>query len=798
MAPPLRQAFRRLAKSPGFTIVSTLMLALGIAISTAAFSVANDLLLRPMPFHHPDELVRVFTTSRNLPAQSLSPGIALDIRDELGDIGEFGLFMPRNHNVAEPGRSPEQQFGLAATPNVLKLLGVQPALGRDFTPQDGNTNAPEVVLLTDRFWRDHFAADPAVIGKILRIDGADTTIIGVLPPVFDETLLWYRCAFVSSLTVWPDWRDQRTNKWMELMGRLRPGVTLTAAQVRLNALAARLAHDHPDKFGTDGLQVTPLGSSYAGASMRTLCWLVVGLAALVLVIACANLGGLQLSRALGRSGELAIRAALGATQRHLIPALALEGTVVAVAGTILGSLGTFWSRNLLGHWFVGPPVTIDWRVLAFAALAGIFATIGFSFAPSWLLARSTMMDAMKDASRGSTLGRSQHRLKFALIAGQVGLALVLLSAAAANVFGVRAFLHRERGWRPDGLVAGAIQVPWASRVKDDENPVLVRTLRAKLGALPGVQRVTVAADVTIYGGQDFQPVILENAEPVPAGREPRALVSGVDSAFFSTLGIALRQGRLFPPEWRATDPAVVVIGATTARLLWPGENAIGKRLRLGDDKGWHEVIGIVGDASFNPGFDSPATKLQIYRPLQEIAKPPWLSFVLESSLPAGTLEHSMRQVITTIDPDLMVTQVGDVSRKLASFVRSPLIPVLMTFAAAGLAIAMIGLYATMNQFVLQRRRDIGVRMALGADYHRVIRLMLAQGARFLAVGITIGAAGACAVGMVLHKTMPEMPPLEAGSQLLIASSLGIAGLAACYLPSRRAALVNPVEVLRAE
>ena len=794
----IRHSLRRLAKSPGFTIVATLMLALGIAMTTAAFSVANDLLLRPMPLPHPDELVRVFTTSQKFPLMSLSPGSALDLRDELHDIGDFGLFAWGNYNVSEPGQSPEQRFGMTVTPDVLKLLGVQPVLGRDFSADDGKTGTPDVVILTDRFWREHYASDPAVLGRTLRIVDTNCTIIGVLPPRFDEPLLWYRCAFVNVMKVWPDWRQQRTAKWMNVMGRLNPGVSLATAQVRLNTLAARLGHDYPDKFGTDGLWATALGSSFADAHLRTLCWLVVSLAALVLTIACANLGGLQLARALGRSGELAVRVALGAMPRHLIPVLALEGIIIALVGTALGILSTYWARSLLGHWFVGPPVTIDWRVLTFAALAGIVATIGFSLAPAWLMARNSVAEAMKASSRGNTLGRSQDRLKLVLITGQVGLALVLLSAAAANVLGVRTFLHRERGWQPEGLVAGGLGIPWSAREKEGEDRVLARLLRSKLSVLPGVQQATVASDYTIYGGQNLEPVIVEGTEPARSGSEPQAHVSGVDSAFFSTLGIALRQGRLFPAEWRVTDPPVAVISATTARLLWPGKDALGRRLRVGEDKRWREVVGIVADTSFDAGFNPPVTQLQIYRPAQEVNAAVWFSFALKSSLPASTLEHSIRQVISSINPDFLVAQISDVPQQLTNFVSSPLIPVLVTFAVAGLAIAMIGLYGIMNQFTLQRRRDIGIRMALGADYRRVILLMLGQGGRFLLMGIIVGAAGSYVVELILRKAMPGMPALGFGPQLLIGLSLGVVGLGACYLPARRAARVSPVEVLRAE
>lgn len=794
----LKYAFRKLAKSPQFAVLSILMLALGIALSTAAFGIANGALLRPLPFQEPQQLVRVFTASRQGQRQSLPPGNAIELSQALRDVGDFVLFQPRSENVAEPGQTGEEQQGLNFEAGALRMLRIQPILGRDFLPDESQPGHAPVVMLTHRFWIDRFGRDPGVIGKVLRIDTENHTVIGVLPPNFDEPLLWYGCKYVRGMVVWSGWSEERISKWMDVMGRLKPGVSLAQAQARLDAFSAKLAHDYPDKFGTDTLRIVPLGTSFVGTQGRTIYWLVVALAAFVLIIACANLGGVQLARAFGQRGELAIRAALGATRRDLITSIATESVVLGVAGTALGVLFTCWLRSLISRWLSGPVLPIDTRVMIFAALSGLLAIVCFGVVPAWLTTRTTMMDAMKDAGRTSTTGPAQHRLKHALIIGQLGLALVLVSTAASLVLGVRTFLDRDRGWQPAGLVSGAMHLPWAWVPKERAEPRFAQRVEEKLGALPGVREVGLAANVPLYGGYKQLPLLREGMEIPAPGREPLASAIPVNAAFFHTLGITLQRGRLFSDTWRKTDPPVAVISANTARLLWPDGSALGKRVRIGRDGPWREVIGIVGDVNFEVGFGSPMTSLQVYQPVQETPDV-WYNFVLKTTVPAANLEPSIRRALAEIDPDILPTSIGDVPQLLETFASNrPLIATLVTFATAGLVIAMVGLYGVMSQLTQQRRRDIGVRIALGARYEHVIAMILKQGGRLLGIGVVVGSAGAVGATVLLHRALPTLPTLGWLGQLAIGAILGLAGIGACFLPSHRAARLNPVEVLRAE
>lgn len=798
MSLTVKQAIRQLCRSPGFAATSILTLALGIALSTATFSIANSVLLRPLPFVDQDRLVRVFTISQQSSTVPLAPGSAMDLRDELSDVGEFATFHLEPQNVSKPGQPPELQKCIAASANFLRILGVPPSLGRDFAPDESEPGRPPVILLTDRFWRDRFGADPAVVGEILRIGTDNCTVIGVLPPSFDEPLLWSGCKFVRVMTLWHGWRtEQRTNKWMEVMGRLNPGVSFAAARTRLNSFASRLAHDYPTETGTDSLRLTTLGASSADSHTRTLYWLVVGLSVLVLAIACANLGGVQIARLLGRRGELAVRVALGARPRDLIVALAGESLLLVLAGTALGMLFTYWARDLLAQLVSGPPIAIDVHVLTFATLIGMVAALGFGIAPAWFITRSAVSEGLKETSRGSTSGGSQRRVKSMLIVGQLSLALVLVSSAASTVLGLRAFLKRSRGWEPVGLVSGWFSIPWARVEREQKEPVLASLIQRKLKALPGVEAVGVASQGPLRGWQNQEPVVIEGADPVAPGREPSAFVTGVDSGFLNALQVHLLEGREFPSEWRRSDPPAVIVNTVAARHFWPNTSAVGKRLRFGKDGPWHEVIGVIADTRFNVSFEPPQSALQIYRPIQEDPAP-WMNFVVRTSLPAVSLERSLRKELSDIDPDTMIVEIEDVPMMLAGFAKTPLTPLLISFAIAGLMIALIGLYGVMAQLTLQRRREIGIRLALGADHGRVVLLILNQGTRLLIVGIGLGLAVAYAVGALFRSAMPELPSLGLPLQIIVGLALGVVGLLACYLPSRRAARVNPIEVLRVE
>ena len=793
----LKYAVRQLLKAPGFSVVAIIMLALGIGMSASVFSVVKSVLLSSMPFADSERLVRIYSTSAESQMLPHSPGNFLDIRNAATSFSGIAGFIPQNANVAEPGKAPEQVFGLSATANFLTTLGLQPFLGRGFAPDEDQPGKGTVMLLTDRYWRQKFAADPKILGRRLRV-GTDTlTVVGILPPSFDKTIVWYGCAFVSATTFWPNYASERSGKWFSMFGRLKPGVDLQSAQAELATVASRLDRDYPVQNGLDGLRIVGLNASWVGASTRKLDWMIVSLGALVLVIACSNLASVQLARAFGRSHEFAVRSALGAGRLALMGPLIVESVLITLVGACGGMLLANWSNHLIRHHFLNwVEITIDLRVILFALVGSLVTALIFGMAPAWLASRVSTGDALKETSRGSTSSRSHRWFKLALIVGQLALATVLVSAALSFSIGVKKFLRRDLGWQPQGLFSAILDVPFE---KDDgKKTVFNRTLLEKLGQIPGVEKASLTSSVPLYGYQNQKKIIVEGDAPLPAGQEPIAFVTAVDQGFFDTLRIPLREGRSLPLFFKVGDPDFIVINESMARRYWPGKSPMGKRVKFTDRPGWNEVIGVVGDVSMATTFDNPATRMQIYCGLQRETGI-WYNVVLKSSLPPDVLQKPLQKAIADINPDIMVQEAGGVPQVLENMLagNNLIIVTLGAFAAVGILIAMIGLYGVISQLTVQRRREVGIRMALGADYFAIVRLILTQGVLLIMGGVVAGLAGAFGVNAIFRQTMPGMVLPGWELQIAITALLGGAGLSACYFPARRAGRANPVSALRA-
>jgi predicted permease len=796
----LRFGVRSLCKSPGFAIVSVLMLALGIGMSTSAFSTANCVLLRPLPFPDGDRIMRIHGTSPLSQMLRHSPANYLYIRSAASSFSEIAAYYVDVQNIAEIGQAPEAQPGLIVSANFLTTLGVRPSLGRDFAPDEDQPGKGDVVLLTNAYWRHRFSGDPKVVGRILRIGGANVTVIGILPPIFDNTENWAPEVFIRPLTIWPNFATLRESKWLSMMGRLKPGVSRRTAQAEMSALANRIDHDNPAENGLDGLRVTAQASSATDSSSRKWYWLTTGLAALVLVIACANLASVQLARAFGRSQEFAVRAALGAGQFNLMAPLLAESVLLNFAGGIMGVWVAHWANRLLSRYFWdGYPIPLDGRVLLFAFAASVATGVAFGLAPAWLASRVSTGNALKELSRESTAGRAHQGFKLSLVAGQVALALVLVSAAWSFGAAIKQSLKRDLGWHPTGLFSG-----WIGNLNnyrsDAKRNALIHELRAKLGQIPGVTQVMISSEELLYGYAREDTIIVEGFGPNLPGREQWAQSSAVDPDFFSVLKIPLKAGRRFQDNLKADGPKVVIINETMARQYWPGQTAIGKRVRFAGQSDWNEVVGIVGDIHASADFGSPASHLQIYRALAQTPGTGY-NFLLKSTLPAESLIVPVRKIIGEIDPDITVQELGGVEETLHRMVadaNDEKIATLGSFASIGLLIALIGLYGVMTQLTVQRSREIGIRIALGADSAAIVRLILSQGAKVIFCGLSLGLLGASGIHEFYRQTMPELQLPGSGLQLVIATLLCLSGLGACYLPARRAGRINPVMALRSE
>jgi len=436
MPQDLRFALRQFAKSPGFTAIAVLMLALGIGLSTSSFSMANAFLLRNVPYPDADRLVRVFGTSRQTQTGGHAPGNAIDLRETATSFSAIALYNGDNYSIGEPGQPAEQVFGMAATANFFDLLGGHPFMGRGFLAGEDQSDPPTVAVLSYRAWVRRYAGDPKVIGRTIRINTQPYTIIGVLPASFEALIVWGPFEFVMPRSMVPSFRTSRTDTWMQVVARLKPGVSLRLAQTELSALASRLEQAHPKENQGRGLRVVGLAQSNMDSVSRSLLWLMTGIALAMLLIACANLASLQVARALMRSREFAIRAALGGDRRQLMVPLLVESVVLALIGGGCSLLVALASNHIIGSMLLisnqpGYAIPLDGRVFAFAAFSSLLSGIAFGLAPAWLASRAPAADALKEGARATTAGPSHQRLKRALIVLELALALALVGVAAA-------------------------------------------------------------------------------------------------------------------------------------------------------------------------------------------------------------------------------------------------------------------------------------------------------------------------------------------------------------------------------
>lgn len=803
----LRAALRSLARSYGFTTVAVVTLGLGLGLTASTFSFANAFLLRELPYPDADRLARVFRTSRQSSSRPHAPANLLDIRDSATSFSHVAFFGDTTFALGEPGKAAESVAGMRVTAEFFDVLGVGPELGRGFVPGEDAPGHPDVVVVSHRAWRQRHGGDPGVINRTIRLNGSGHTIIGVLPESFDAPLLWGQIDYIVPLTLEPGWRAARSRAWLSGVARLRPDVAWHQAQSELDAIAARLAQLYPRENADDGLRLAALHDSGIGEVPRRLMWLMTGVAVAMLLIACANLASLQFARALTRAHEYAVRTALGGSRRQLMEPLLLESLVLALAGGLLGLIVASWTNDLFSRLLPtsdisAVAVTIDTRVVLFAGLATFGSALAFGLAPAWLASRCSAAEALKAGVRSSTPSRSHQRLKHALLVGQLALALVLVGTSAALGLGARTFLQRDLGWEPDGLFVAYLTLAGDRYTTSEAKRAIHAQLLERLTALPGVERATLARKLPINAldsGLRTTRFVVERQEPYEDGREPAAEVDAVSPEFFATLQIPLVQGSLFSTAVRADDPPVAIVNRSFAERFWPGESPVGRRVRLVPGDTWIEVVGVVGDVRMALRLDRPETRLQLYRPLAQ-APAESTTLAVRSRLGAESLATDIRQVLAGLDADLSLANPGPLRLGIErSFSRINLVVINLAISAGlSLLLAALGLFGVMSQLAVQRTRDIGVRLALGATTRSILRLVFRDAAKVFAGSAVLGVPLHLALSAVIRHVMPEMP--IPGTWLIVANVafLGATVLVASWMPARRAARTDPLTALRCE
>ncbi len=802
----LRIALRSLIKAPGFTVIALITLALGIGVNTSMYTLVDTLLFRSAPYPGVDRIVRVFATTASAQSGGFSHRELEEMREHVTAFESLTAASGWNNTLSEPDAPAERLLAIDATEHFFTTFGVQPALGRAFTAEEQVPGRNRVAVLTHSLWQRRFGGDPAILGRTLRLNAEPVEVIGVMPASFEYPLLWGPMDMWRPVTIPSFIKDDRHNTFFTAFARLKPGATIEQAKAEIDGLMARWAVDYPQASDGRGVRVVTLQQSVMDSTGRILTWMLYGLSAFVLLIACANLANLQLARATAGAKDLAIRSALGASRARLVAHQLTECLLLAIGGGALGVFLAVWINDALGRNIrigtrEGLPLELNLPVIAAAAAASLVAGIAFGLVPAWLASRTDVVTSLKQESRGSTGGRGHNRARQALIVAEVALALALLGGAGVMLRGFNTFLHREAHWDTDRVIAATIHLPEQSTYADPvKRRVAIETLERTLASLPGAEHTAVASGLPVFGYSATRPIQVDGVTATDGKNLPSGGFIMVTPGFFRTLGIPLIEGRLFADDIREDSPPQVVVGQTLARQFWPGESAIGKTLveGVGENTVRREIIGVVGDIEFPGNFAVPTTMLQVYKPFVHEA---WgyMQLLVRSSSP-GSHAHNLRRIVADFDPDVAVQQVLTVPETidLAQHNLFLIGKTMAWFAALGLVLAGVGLFGVISHLVAQRTSEFGIRLALGASPSDVLGLVLRHGLILASVGLVLGLGLAAALNVGLSRVMPRAVQLDPMTLAATAVVLFVVALFAAWVPAHRATRVDPLTALRAD
>ena len=812
----LRFAMRGLLRRPGFTAVVVLTLALGVGANSAIFSVVNGVLLRPLPYQRPGEVATLWDRWPGNPQGELSQPEYWDLKEQNRSFSRLAVYAGGSLTLTRSGEPERLRAGFMSG-DALPLLGVAPARGRAFTTDDDRPGAPRVVLLGDGLWRRRFGGDPAIVGRTVVLDDQPATVVGVMPAGFQLPThyagpgmeIWAPLQLDPAID-----RSERGWHWINVMGRLRPGVDIGSASLEVGALARRMRETYPGEYKPAFGGFAVIAADDLVGEIRPAILVLLGAVGLLLLIACANVAGLLLARAEARQREIAVRTALGAGAGRLARQLLTESLVLALLGGALGALLADWGVRALVA--AAPPtlprldaVHTDGWVLGFTLLVSAATGFLFGLAPALQAARPDLTVALAEGGRsGSSAAR--QRFRRGLVVAQIALALMLVTSAGLLI---RSFVHLrgvDPGFDPTHLLTAEVEL---SAVRYD-SPARIRGFYAelvdRLGALPGVDSAAAVRALPMTGRLEIGDwsFVIEGRHadpPVPADRI-NADWQSLTPGYFETLRIPVLQGRAIEPRDRAGATPVVVVNRTLARQAWPGENPIGRRILLGGggvDSVWRTVVGIVGDVRHRGLTAAP--RPEMYLPYDQFpagtgTPQRTMRLVLRTAGDPAALAGPVRAALAELDPAVPLVEVQTMEQALGAWAAERRLTMLLVaaFAALALTLGAVGVYGVMAHLVVQRTREIGIRIALGAVPREILGLVLGQGAGLAVAGVALGLAGALAASHLLARLLFEIRPTDpatyAGTALTL---LGVAALAA-LVPALRATRTDPVEALRSE
>jgi len=794
----LRFSLRILAKSPGFTTVAVLMLAIGIGSVTTMFGVVRAIVINPFFSPNADRLALVWSKE----GQTVSTLDYFDIREQATSFAELGAYSLQRVNLG--GDHPESLGSASCTPGVLRAFGVTPALGRWLEPSDEQKGAPPVAVISHRLWQQSFAGDPGLIGRPIRLNGANVTVVGIMPADFEFCSPWlypYTCEIWRPLQLQRDQVGRDTGWWL-VMGCLKEGVTLAAADAEIKAIGARFKAAHPNTNARKPFLVSSLRFEMTRYS-SSYVWMIFGAAALVLLVACANVASMLLARSVRRHGEFGVRIALGATPGQILRLALSEGLLLSLAGMIAGAgVAVADVRVLMFLAHVADnrkaALVLDGHAFAFAAGLSLLAGLLAGFPPALAALRISVADLLRTDSRGAAGSNTRHRLLRGLIVTQIAVAFILANVAVLFSASYAKLIEANASLATDYVLSAELNLCGARYEKNDVQTRFCEQLAERVAALPGVAAAGFTSQLPLRGGASRD--ILVNDEVFdPAAERTVAECSEVTPGYFAAAGIPLLQGRTLRAGGVGTNVNDVVVNRALAEKCWPGKDPLGKIIRPNAAVAWFQVrvVGVVGNVCRSAGEPKPPP--QMYWTIDRAwGKNTFL--VVRSQRPGGTLAPVLQHSIAELDPDLPLSRIRTFQTMVHEATQDSRIVAWLTNYCMIVAIGLvaIGLYGTLSYHVLQRTREIGVRMALGASRRDVVHLIFRQGFGWVLMGITIGIGGALAVTTTLRAMVYEVNPLNPLSLTAATGAVALAAAVACWLPARRASRVDPMAALRCE
>jgi putative ABC transport system permease protein len=800
----IKYGARTLRRNPGFTGVAILALTLGIGGNSAIFSVVNAVLLRPLPYAEPDRIMRIFATApdRGLDQTSLSYQRASAIAEQSQLLEHAGAYTFDTTNLTGIDE-PVQLTAIKMSPGVFDVIRMKPALGRNFLPEEDKRGGAQVVILSHELWRRQFGSAHDIVGQAIALEGGSYTVVGVMPPDFNFPGGQIDCylprpfepSFVNRETV------ERGAGFLQMVGRLRPGVTVQQSQAEVDGIAeGNKIPDHPD--ATFGMLVRPLPDVVTEGVRPTLI-ILLGAVAFVLLIACANVANLLLARAAGRQKEIAVRVALGASRARLIRQFLTESILLSLMSGALGVLLASWGVDLLVSGATGnvpraAEINVDARVLGFTLLIALLTGLVFGLAPALQASKTGLNETLKDTSRGSTGGGRRARIRGALVVIEVALSVVLLIGAGLLIRSFVLLQDVDAGFDSGNLLVANISLPNSRYAQPAQRAAFYTRLCQEVAALPGVVSVGATQSLPLTGSDSRTLIGIEGRPVVPLAERPIVSMGIVSEDYLKTMGIPLLQGRFFTDQDKENAPTTVIINQSFARRFFPDEDPIGKRiLGFGAAPQSREIIGVVGDVR-HFGLDSSPAEAIYFSSNQRPALA--MAVVVKTAGPPLSLTAAVRGSVLAIDKDQPIANLQTMDEIVSGSISNQrfILLLLGLFAAVALALAAIGIYSVMAYTVTQRTGEIGLRMALGAQTRDVLKLVVGQGMWMALIGVAVGIGGAFALTRVMTSLLFTVTATDPITFVAIPLILAIVALAACFVPARRAAKVDPMVALRYE